>query len=449
MPTNQYGQTEWDADPETAAELRRLAQQQKIADAMMKQGQIPLQGQMVGQTYVGASPLQGIANMLHQYNARKTSEGVEEGYKGLAESKRITQDNERNKIIEVLSGRAEQPMGPPTETGEMGVSPATSAGSRDDVLKALVASKLPAYRDAGLKSMIAGSTAKPDRVIIPAGATVREAGKPDFTAPNKPSYENATPLSKLIAERDEISKANPNDPAIKTYNNAIRKESEIAKQIVPPAQKAEVEKKISNVDARSIDKSLEKSTGANGALQLLDQADELYGKYESSRAEPILGGLARVGAAIGLADPNKAKDYELADQIAKDLGVIKLGLIGGSDTERELKVAIDTSPSPDKTVGTNREIIKNQRKAIEILQSEPDFKTEWVNKHGSLSAMDKKTGDTYGKAWRKFQKEKWGSGKPGAAGADKPDIGKSIVREVQLKDGRIGVEYSDGTRGYK
>lgn len=33
--------------------------------------------------------------------------------------------------------------------------------------------------------------------------------------------------------------------------------------------------------------------------------------------------------------------------------------------------------------------------------------------------------------------------------AAKPPADRTIVREVKLKDGRIGVEYSDGTRGYK
>src|SRR3990167_2822001 len=165
------------------------------------------------------------------------------------------------------------------------------------------------------------------------------------------------------------------------------------------------ERRISTIDAKSIDRSLEKASGANAGIQLLDQADALYEKYDTDVAEPILGGMSRAAAAIGLGDKTRAADYETAGSIAKDLGIIKLGLIGGSDTERELITAIDTSPSPDKLPATNRAIIANQRRAIEILQSEPDFKTEWVNKHGSLSSVDKETGETYGKAWRKFQKD--------------------------------------------
>lgn len=168
---------------------------------------------------------------------------------------------------------------------------------------------------------------------------------------------------------------------------------------------AQPKSKISTSDARSIDRSAKMSESSNSALGLLNQADLLYGKYNSSRAEPILGKASRLAAAVGIGDPKRASDYEIGEQISKDLGVIKLGLIGGSDTERELQVAIDTSPSPDKTVETNKKIIENSRRAIEILQAEPDFKSEWVEKNGSLLAKDIETGERYGSAWRKYQRE--------------------------------------------
>lgn len=141
MATNQYGQTEWDADPETAAELRRLANQEKMAAAMMQRGQQSLAGGMVGNTYVGASPLQGIANMLHQYNAQKATQGAEQGYKALSDRKAqeyasAISDYKRNTI-----GTPEQPMGPPTPEGEMGVKPAfapTPDARRQAIIEAAV-----------------------------------------------------------------------------------------------------------------------------------------------------------------------------------------------------------------------------------------------------------------------------------------------------------------------
>jgi hypothetical protein len=166
MATNQYGQTEWDADPETAAELRRLSNQEKMAAAMAAKGQQPLTGGMVGNTYVGASPLQGIANMLHQYNASKATQGAEEGYRALGESNRIRRDNEIGKIVEVMQGRQEQPMGPPTPTGDMGVREAVPAGTKEQVLQAMMTSRMPAYRDAGLKSMLADKMKSADWEVV-------------------------------------------------------------------------------------------------------------------------------------------------------------------------------------------------------------------------------------------------------------------------------------------
>jgi hypothetical protein len=186
-------------------------------------------------------------------------------------------------------------------------------------------------------------------------------------------------------------------------------------------------KGISNIDARSIDRSAKASEAANAALQFLDQADSLYSKYESDLTQPIMGPVSRVASAVLPGSTKAAEDYEHGMQIAKDLGVIKLGLIGGSDTERELQVAIDTSPSPDKTVGTNKKIIANQRKAIEILQEEPDFKTDWVSKYGSLSSLDT-NGKGYGTAWRKYQREKFN---------DKADTQKATTAPAKLTSTQV------------
>lgn len=155
---NIFGVTEFDQDPETAAELRRLKRQQQIADTMMGQSQQPLQGGMVGNAYVAPSITQGLAKLFQGYSAGRQNEGVEQGYQKLATDRRAMENSERNKIIETIIGRPEQPMGPPTEEGAMGVSPATPAGTKEQVMQALASSRLPAYRDAGLKGMLAGIT---------------------------------------------------------------------------------------------------------------------------------------------------------------------------------------------------------------------------------------------------------------------------------------------------
>ena len=55
--------------------------------------------------------------------------------------------------------------------------------------------------------------------------------------------------------------------------------------------------KLSTFDSKQLDRSMKASESAAGVVGLLEQARGLYGKYKSSRAEPILGGMARVGAS--------------------------------------------------------------------------------------------------------------------------------------------------------
>ena len=124
MPTNQYGQTEFDADPETAAELMRLKKQQQIADAMMARGQQPIQGQMVGRTYVAPSITQGLAQLANAYLGGRGTQDVEGGYKALAGRKADEQAAAISAYKRGTMGTPEQPMGPPTEEGAMGVQPA-------------------------------------------------------------------------------------------------------------------------------------------------------------------------------------------------------------------------------------------------------------------------------------------------------------------------------------
>lgn len=247
MPTNQYGQTEWDADPETAAELRRLANQEKMAAEMMKRGQVPLTGGMVGQTYVGASPLQGIANMLHQYNASKAAQNAEEGYKALGAKRAEGERSAWDKVSQAMRGTPATPdsMVPMA----VGGNPDEQAGDRFQAGAAAVPGSIDAAMQAGMESPY---TRKISQAMLlekmkhqmspklnepftlkPGDVRYGADGKPIVSSPNKPVYENATPLAKLLEERAVIEKANPLDPRLKKYDDAIEKETKTTRQISP------------------------------------------------------------------------------------------------------------------------------------------------------------------------------------------------------------------------
>lgn len=130
MPTNQYGLTEFDADPETAAELRKLRRQEEMAKAMMARGQQPLQGQMVGGVYVRPSMFQGIANLANAYSAGKQNEAVDKGYGELAQRRSAKEQAAVDALMSKIQGTPESVeqlpegvFGPPQVTPAVPASP--------------------------------------------------------------------------------------------------------------------------------------------------------------------------------------------------------------------------------------------------------------------------------------------------------------------------------------
>lgn len=167
-------------------------------------------------------------------------------------------------------------------------------------------------------------------------------------------------------------------------------------------------KPISRIDAMAIEKAQAAATNGSQLRGLLENFKSVLGNTSTSATEPVIGQIGRGAAAIGIATndmKSRAAAFEDMTAMAKDMGIIKLSLIGGSDTERELAVAIQTSPSAEKTKDANNKIIERQLKAAEILEQYPDFQSAWVEKNGSLSSSDRDTGEHFRSAWRKYQRE--------------------------------------------
>lgn len=140
---NMFGVTEFDQDPETAAELMRIRRQQQIADAMMQSGRVAPQGRMAGRIFVPSSPLESLGALAEQYVAKGQMGDVEKSYGGLASRKAQETADAIAAYKRGTMGTTEQPMGPPTPEGEMGVKPAfapTPEARRQAIIEAAVSS---------------------------------------------------------------------------------------------------------------------------------------------------------------------------------------------------------------------------------------------------------------------------------------------------------------------
>ena len=103
---------------------------------------------------------------------------------------------------------------------------------------------------------------------------------------------------------------------------------------------------------------------------------------------------------------NIIANFDAIEAASKDLGIAKLGEIGGSDTERELLTAIQTTVSPNKLAVENARIYRNQLAAADILAQKADLATKWTNKFGSLK-YGAPSGETWNGFWAKYQKVAW------------------------------------------
>jgi hypothetical protein len=175
------------------------------------------------------------------------------------------------------------------------------------------------------------------------------------------------------------------------------------------------------------------SAGASlfsGALEDADVTDTTLGYF--NRAEAILnsgydtGALAEIrgntGAIAndlgftvpGWSSDKSVGDYEEFNTINKQLAANMLKLFGGSDTERELAIAITSNIGPRMANETNRRMIANGKRLIEIQRAKPEYIAQWTRRWQSVDAINPETGLGFQATWDRYLEEQAG-GLTGAA----------------------------------
>ena len=120
-------------------EIQDISRQREMAKLLLQKGMADnMQGQMVSGRYVGASPLQGIANMYAAYTGRQLAKESDRKQAELAEKLRQVQSTEAQDILGALRGTPEQTVyGAGMEGPTMNVTPAVEGSQSAALAQAL------------------------------------------------------------------------------------------------------------------------------------------------------------------------------------------------------------------------------------------------------------------------------------------------------------------------
>lgn len=151
MPNQiQYAQAE---DP-YMLEQQQLERQRQMAQALMMQRRADLGStQMVGNIAVRRSPLEGLAQMLHSYNASAMLRDADKRDAGLHQQRRLDMDTDMESVRKAMQGTPEIPS-PPDELGGGPFQPA-QPGGKSQMMAALMGARSPQLRNMGMQMQIA------------------------------------------------------------------------------------------------------------------------------------------------------------------------------------------------------------------------------------------------------------------------------------------------------
>lgn len=220
------------------AESEDIDRRRRYAEMLREQAGQPLQtNRMVGRVAIPIHPLEGVAQLAKGLSAGSWQKQASEDRKAL--SGRM--QSERSKAIaEALRAGQGTPASSETimdETaaGGMGQPAQINApavpGDPRAAYQRLAQSQDPMLAQMGLQGAMPPIPPQPQPFTLAPGA-VRYGpdGKPIASAPQQAPQQAPSNLDRLLRERNALP---PGDPRIATYDNAIRKESETAKQISP------------------------------------------------------------------------------------------------------------------------------------------------------------------------------------------------------------------------
>lgn len=419
--------------PELAAEYMAEKRRRKISEAMLGQSQTPLVAPEVKGRFQGAiSPWQGIAKIAEAYMANKGLEGSGAAMADILKRNAGMQAEAISKYKENTIGTPEGTQmypsgGNPDEPGGMGFKPAFTP--------------TPEQRQAAIADAMVANNPR-----------LNKMGALDFALNTRKEDRAAATEDKLfqlgLVHRQELERIKE-----RAIEQRISKEEAQAQMIAANERNARL---IASLRAPTEVQPLVQVVGDDGKPKWVERKDAI-GKTPAgagSKAESIAAGKEEIDRDV--ITLKSALDQLKADGgiTSTENGVIQnigswaantgvgqtLGSMGGTTNQKARDVILQARPL------MLRSIMQATGMSAKNLDSNAELKL-WL-----ATATDPTKGYEANIEALNNIASKYGSGgfmEQSKNTKIKPNTDKSIVREVQLKDGRIGVEYSDGTRGYK
>lgn len=140
------------SDPFAAQQAQAQASLQAAQQA--KQYRTPQGPGMVGRVYVGAHPLQGLAELLRTNQAANQEELAMKQLQGIGQQRQAEQGRVSQAMIEAVRGTPENAPAPDYSGNAVGPTMPAKAGSMMDAYKVAQQSTLPEYRKFGTEGMM-------------------------------------------------------------------------------------------------------------------------------------------------------------------------------------------------------------------------------------------------------------------------------------------------------
>ena len=205
--------------------MAQLELQRRLKMAQALQAQQMPEGQMVSGHYVAPSWTQYAAKLFGDYQGKKNEKEAMKQYGDYQSAKSA-------KLADLLAGKEVQSPMDYNDAGNMpGMTQTTRQPYSQQEFMAKAVGAMPDLAPELVKNQLAAYTKDNTPINVAQGGTVIDrTGKVLYQSAPKEDKTTFSTLGKLTSELQQIQSANPNDPRIPQYQDAIKKETNLNPQ---------------------------------------------------------------------------------------------------------------------------------------------------------------------------------------------------------------------------